>query len=76
MGATGADINKYQVGNSKEHYSMSSTQYAKNGIKTVDQLLNDDGQQLRVTKTSGKQPLPSSYRPKSEQSDELGTELM
>ena len=55
---------------------MSSTQYVKNGIITVEQLLNDDGRQLRVTKTSGKQPLPSSYRPKLEQSDELGTELM
>ena len=72
----GAKIKKYQVGNSKEHYSMSSTQYVKNGIKSVEQLLNDDGQQLRVTKTSEKQPLPSSYRPDLEQSNEQGTEIM
>ena len=55
---------------------MSNTQYVKNGIKTVQQLLNDDGRQLRVKKTSGKQPLPSSYRPELEQSDELRTEIM
>ena len=72
----GVEIKNYQVGNGKEHYSMSSTQYVKNGIKTVEQLFNDDGRQWRVTKTSGKQPLPSSYRPELEQSDELGTELM
>ena len=29
----GAEINKYHVGNGKEHYSMPSTQYVKNGIK-------------------------------------------
>ena len=72
----GAEIKKYQVGNGKEHYSMSSTQYVKNGLKNVEQLLNDNGQQLRVTKMSGKQPLPRSYMPELEQSYELGTELM
>ena len=72
----GAEIKKYQVGNGKEHYSMSSTQYVKNGIKTVEQMFNDDEQKLRVTNTSGKQPLPSSYRPELEKSDKLGTELM
>ena len=72
----GVEIKNYQVGNGKEHYSMSSTQYVKNGIKTVEQLFNDDGRQWRVTKTSGQQLLPSSYRPQFEQSDELGTELM
>ena len=71
-----AEIKKYEVVNGKEHYSMSSTQYVKNGINTVEQLLNDDGQQLIVTKTSGKQPLLSSYRPGLEQNYELGTELM
>ena len=59
----GEEIKKYQVRNDKEHYCMSSMQYVKNGIKIVEQLLNNEGQQLRVTKTSGKQLLPSSYRP-------------
>ena len=39
----GEKIKKYQVSNKKEHYSMSSTKYVKNGIKTVDQLLIDEG---------------------------------
>ena len=69
-------MKKYQVGNGKENYSMSSTQYVKNGIKTDEQLLNDNRRQLRVTKTSEKQPSPSSYIPELEQSDELGMELM
>ena len=72
----GAEIKKYQVANGKEHYSMSSTQYVKNGIKTVEQLLRNEDQVLRDTKTSGKQPLPRNYRPELEQSDELQSELM
>ena len=39
----GAEIKKYQVANRKEHYSMLSTQYVKNGIKTVEQLLRYEG---------------------------------
>ena len=30
-----ADIKKYQVNSGKSHWSMSSTQYVKNAIKTV-----------------------------------------
>ena len=71
-----AEIKKYQVGNGKEYCIMSSKQYVKNGIKTFEQVFNDDRRKLRVTKKSGKQPLPSSYRPELEQSDELCTERM
>ena len=34
----GAEIKKYQVKSGKEHYSMSSTQYTNNTVKTVYQL--------------------------------------
>ena len=34
----GAAIKKYQVKSGKEHYSMSSTQYTNNTVKTVYQL--------------------------------------
>ena len=59
----GAEIKKYQVKSGKEHYSMSSMKYVKNAVKTVIQLLLEEGRTLRDTRPSGKQPLPSNYQP-------------
>ena len=65
----------YQVKSGKDHYSISSTQYVKNTIKTVEQLLDEYGRTLRDAKNNGKQPLPSNYQPELEQSDELNSEI-
>ena len=54
----GAEIKKYQMKSGKGHYIMSSTQYVKNAVKTVEQLLLEDGRTLRDTRKSRKQPLP------------------
>ena len=58
-----AETRKYQVKSGKEHYSMSITQYVKNAVKTVEQLLLEYGRNLKDTITSGKQPLPRKYQP-------------
>ena len=71
-----AETRKYQVKSGKEHYSMSITQYVKNAVKTVEQLILEDERTLRETRISDKQPLPSNYQPELEQSDELSTDMI
>ena len=72
----GAEIKKYHVKSGKEHYSMSSMQYLKNEVNTVEQLLLEDGRTLRDTRTSGKQPLHSNYQPELEKSDKLSFDMI
>ena len=48
----------------------------KNSVKTVENLLLEEGSTLRDTRTSGKQPLQSNYQQELEQSDELSAEMM
>ena len=71
----GGEIKKYQVQSGKSNYIMSSTQYVKISIKTVDGMLQEKVRALRHTKLSAKQPLPLGYRPELEQSYELGPDL-
>jgi hypothetical protein len=71
----GAEISKYQLGDGKSRWSMSSTRYVKNAIKTVEELLEKDGRTLRKCNKAGKQPLPNGYRPELEATDELNEEL-
>ena len=46
-----------------------------NAVKQVDVMLREDGRELCKVKTSGKQPLPTRYKPELEQSAELDSEL-
>jgi hypothetical protein len=70
----GAEIKKYQVKSGKSHWSMSSTPYVTDAVKQVSEMLREDGRELCKVKTSGKQPLPTGYRPELEQSAELDSE--
>ena len=71
----GAEIKKYQVRSGKSHWSMSSTQYVKNVINTVEGLLKDEDRQLRKVKLAGKHPFQDGYLPELEQRNELIPEL-
>jgi Reverse transcriptase (RNA-dependent DNA polymerase) len=70
----GANISKYQLPSGKEAWSISSNQYVKSSIQTVNDLLREDGHELRTGKRQGKTPLPSGYRPETDVSAELDSE--
>jgi hypothetical protein len=70
----GANISKYQLPSGKEVWSISSNQYVKSSIQTVNDLLKEDGHELRTGKRQGKTPLPSGYRPETDISAELDSE--
>ena len=72
----GDDINKYQVKSDKSHWSILSTRYLKNLIKTVEELLKDEDVQLRKFKFDGRQPLMNGYQQELEQSNELIPDLV
>ena len=55
---------------------MSSKQYVKNVIKTVEELLKDEDVQLRKFKFDGRQPLMNGYQQELEQSNELIPDLV
>ena len=43
----GAEMKKYHVRSGKSHWSMSSTQYVKNGINAVESIFKDRDRYLR-----------------------------
>ena len=57
----GAEIKKSQVKSGKSNWSILSTQYANNAIKTLEGLLKDEDRQLIKVKSAGKQLLPNVY---------------
>jgi hypothetical protein len=67
----GANIQKYQLPNGKEVWSMSSEQYVKESLNTVRALLQEDGRELRSGKRQGRNPLPAGYRPELDTTPEL-----
>ena len=71
----GDDINKYQVKSDKSHWSILSTRYLKNLIKTVEELLKDEDVPLRKFKLDGNQLLLNGYQPELEQSSKLIPDL-
>ena len=53
---------------------MSSDKYVKNAVKTVEAMLEADGEGYRL-KTTAKNPYPIPYKPELDVSNELGEEL-
>ena len=72
----GAEIKKYQVRSGKSHWTVSSTHYVKNSIKTVEGLLKDKDRQSRKVKSVGKKPLTNRYWLELEHSDDLSLDIM
>jgi Reverse transcriptase (RNA-dependent DNA polymerase) len=67
----GANIKKIQLLNGREVWSMSSDLYMHLSIATVNELLHEDGRELRTGKRQGKTPLPYGYRPELDTTNEL-----
>ena len=68
----GANVNKYQLADGREVWSMSSVDYVRNAVKNLEATLATEG-----TKLKGKadRPLPSDYRPEIDVSPLLSPEL-
>ena len=54
---------------------MSSEKYIKNAVTTVEDLLNEDGDGYHL-KTMVREPVPHSYKPELDITNELNLELM
>ena len=59
----GAEIKKCQVKSGKSHWSVPSTQYVNNAIKTLEVLFKYEDIHLRKVKADGNQTLLNRYRP-------------
>eukprot|EP00978_Attheya_sp_CCMP212_P044366 scaffold308232_cov43-Attheya_sp.AAC.1 len=71
----GANIGQYDLPNSQKAWYMSSNDYVREAVKTVEQKLSEIGKQLvsaRNSKISG--PTLPGYRPELDVSAELGPE--
>ena len=70
----GADVEKFQLPDGREVWVTSPRSYVKNEVKTVEQLLEEDGQGYAL-KNNAKNPFPSNYKPELDVTDELGEDL-
>jgi hypothetical protein len=70
----GANAEKVQMPDGREFWATSPRDYVKNAIKTVESLLEEDGEGY-VLKNKVKNLFPMNYRPELDVSDELGSEL-
>jgi hypothetical protein len=71
----GANIGQYDLPDSQQAWYMSSDDYVREAVKTVEQKLSEIGEQLvsaRNSKISG--PISPGYRPELDISPELGPE--
>ena len=73
----GANIDKVQLSDGSEAWSMSSYEYLSNAIKDLEEQLEKDGSSPLKTygKRSGERPFPVDYRPEIDITPELGDEL-
>jgi len=70
----GADA-KVQTGRGQEVWSTSSKSYVQNAVKIVENLLKEDGLELR-SPAKTKNPFPTNYRPEIDVTEELGPDLL
>ena len=71
----GGDVETFQLPDGKRAWSMLSTSYVRNAVKTVDILLAGD--ELELKGSSNKRhagPLPSGYKPELDTTDECDPE--
>ncbi len=66
----GAETEKFQVEDGREVWSFKSEQYVRNAVQTVKDLLEDDGRELKGGQRKHKGPLPPSYKPELDITDE------
>jgi hypothetical protein len=71
----GANIEKVQLPDGRSEWAMTSRTYVKNAIKTVENLLAEDGEETRM-KFAARNPFPSGYRPELDATAELHDEMI
>jgi hypothetical protein len=71
----GADIEKVQMQDGREVWASSPRSYTKNAVKTIEDLLEQDGEGYTL-KSKARNPLPNNYKPELDVTDELGPELV
>ena len=69
-----AQIYKHNLPDGRWAWGMSSHKYVQNAVKTVERLLNEDGDNLHL-KTTANAPYPATFKPELDTSDKLGPGL-
>ncbi|MHA7927589.1 MAG: Ty1/Copia family ribonuclease HI, partial [Marinobacter sp.] len=70
----GAQIYQHFLQDGRSAWGMSCAKYVKAAVRTVEELLREDGNVFRL-KTTARVPYPTSYRPELDFSPELGPAL-
>ena len=69
----GADVEKFQLPDQTYAWSLTCNTYVTNAIETVQQLLREDGRQLKTGKRNHG-PLPYGYKPELDTTDKCDKE--
>lgn len=70
----GANVAKFQLPDGRVVWSTSPLTDIRNAVKTVEQLLTEDGEGYKL-RSNTKNPLPLGYRPELDVTEELGDTL-
>jgi Reverse transcriptase (RNA-dependent DNA polymerase) len=71
----GANMEKVQLPDGRSEWAMTSRTYVKNAVKTVENLLAEDGEETRM-RFAARNPFPSGYRPELDATAELHDEMV
>ena len=71
----GAQIYRHNLPDGRQAWGMTSEKYIKNAIRTVEDMLDEDGDGCKL-KTTAKTALPTNYRPELESTPELNATLL
>ena len=70
----GAQLYEHFLPDGRKAWAMASDKYVKSAMTTVEDLLKSDGDGSHL-KTTAKEPVPTSYRPELDVSEELNAEM-
>ena len=70
----GAQLYEHFLPDGRKAWAMASDKYVKSAVTTVEDLLKSDGDGSHL-KTTAKEPVPTSYRPELDVSEELNAEM-
>lgn len=71
----GADIEKFQLPDGRNAWSLTANSYVKNAIDTVERLLAEDGRTLKSGARKHKGPLPPDYKPELDTTEECNADM-
>jgi Reverse transcriptase (RNA-dependent DNA polymerase) len=70
----GANVGEFQLPDGRMAWYTSPRDYVKNAVKTVENLLEEDGEGYAL-KNGAKDPFPKGYKPELDVTEELNTEM-